>query len=97
MGGAAVLQFVPDFGGLVVVDGDLAEVGPCFVADVLCRCGGVDVGVVDDEAVVLVAPPFEGVHVELLLWGVEGGGLSDKMCVCYRRVAGLDVAFLDAD
>ena len=25
------------------------------------------------------------------------GGLSDKMCVCYRRVAGLDVAFLDAD
>ena len=24
-------------------------------------------------------------------------GLSDKMCVCYRRVAGLDVAFLDAD
>ena len=62
MGGAAVLQFVPDFGGLVVVDGDLAEVGACFVADVLCRCGGVDVGVVDDEAVVLFAPPCEGVR-----------------------------------
>ena len=41
MGGAAVMQFVPDFGGLVVVDGDLAEVGACFVADVLCGRGGV--------------------------------------------------------
>ena len=87
MGGAAVLQFVPDFGGLVVVDGDLAEVGPCFVADVLCRCGGVDVGVVDDEAVVLVAPPFEGVHVELLLWGVEGGGLGCHVWRSFRLVS----------
>ncbi len=42
----------------------------------------VDVGVVDDEAVVRVAPPFEGVHVELLLWGVEGGGLGCHVCSC---------------
>lgn len=28
---------------------------------------------------------------------LASSGLSDKMCVCYRRVAGLDVAFLDAD
>ena len=32
------------------------------------------------------------------MWvGLVISGLSDKMCVCYRRVAGLDVAFLDAD
>ena len=28
---------------------------------------------------------------------IENGGLNDKMCVRCRRVAGLDVAFLDAD
>ena len=32
-----------------------------------------------------------GLYAREIIW------LSDKMCVCYRRVAGLDVAFLDAD
>ena len=40
-----------------------------------------------------------GSHIEpVKLGGIKVfSGLSDKMCVCYRRVAGLDVAFLDAD
>ena len=51
------------------------------------RATPVDVGVVDDEAVVLFAPPFEGVHVELLLWGIEGGGLGCHVWRSFRLVS----------
>ena len=45
----------------------------------------------------LVLGPFQFSACMLASSSSERAGLSDKMCVCYRRVAGLDVAFLDAD